>query len=259
MPGEGFVCAQPWEIGKALSASRARMQDMLASVLIVEDDADLSTIMATRLSKAGYGCTQAYSGTEAALRLEAHAFDLVVTDLMLPGASGEELVGAIRAQGSHVPVLVTSARAASADKVALLRLGADDYLAKPFDLDELEARVAALLRRAGKDLAAQGTGLTAALCAGRWRIDREARIFSVDGRDIPLTRIEFNILELLASHPRKVFTKAELYELAWGEPYAADDSTVNTHISNIRAKLRSTGADSYIQTVWGLGFKLNAS
>lgn len=227
---------------------------MLASVLIVEDDADLNTIMATRLSKAGYGCTQAYSGTEAALQLEARPFDLVVTDLMLPGTSGEELVGALRAQDSSVPILITSARAASTDKVALLRLGADDYLAKPFDLDELEARVEALLRRAGMDVRD-----TTTLRVGLWEIDREARTFAVGGQSVPLTRIEFNILELLASHPRRVFTKAELYELAWGEPFAADDSTVNAHISNIRAKLRRTGTDGYLQTVWGLGFKLNVS
>lgn len=230
---------------------------MKTQILIVEGDADLNTIMATRLVKAGYSCTQAYSGSEAILQLAVNTFDLVITDLMLPGINGETLVDTLRSQGSHIPVLVTSARVSSADKVALLRLGADDYVAKPFDLDEFEARVAALLRRAGTGRLNSNDVNTAHLCIGLWDIDRSAHCFSVKGNDIPLTRIEFNIIELLASHPRRVFTKAELYELAWGEAFAADDSTVNAHISNIRSKLRPTGTDSYLQTVWGLGFKLH--
>ena len=94
------------------------------------------------------------------------------------------------------------------------------------------------------------------LCVGAWAIDRAARTLTVDGAEVPLTRTEFNIVELLAAHPRKVYTKQELFELAWGEPYAAEDSTVSVHVSNIRAKLKPTGTDGYVQTVWGLGFKL---
>ena len=96
------------------------------------------------------------------------------------------------------------------------------------------------------------------LRVGSWELDGEARTLAVGGEDVPLTRIEFNIVELLAAHPKKVYTKQELFELAWGEPYASDDSTVSVHVSNIRSKLRPTGTDGYIQTVWGLGFKLAA-
>ena len=96
------------------------------------------------------------------------------------------------------------------------------------------------------------------LRVGKWALDRAARTLNADGVEIPLTRTEFNIVELLAAHPKKVYTKQELFELAWGEPFAADDSTVSVHVSNIRAKLKPTGTDGYIQTVWGLGFKLAA-
>ena len=232
-----------------------------ASVLIVEDDAGISEIVAEHLGRAGYACTQAFSGTEARLVLEGarergERFDVVVCDLMLPGLPGEELVRLIRAADEDTPIVVTSARSAASDKIDLLKLGADDYLAKPFDLDELTVRIEVQLRHRGRASAPQPGGDT--LRAGAWAIDRAARTLSVDGAEVPLTRTEFNIVELLAAHPKKVYTKQELFELAWGEPFAADDSTVSVHVSNIRAKLKPTGTDGYIQTVWGLGFKLSA-
>ena len=232
-----------------------------ASVLIVEDDAHISGIVAEHLGRAGYACTQAFSGTEARLVLDGarqrgERFDVVVCDLMLPGLPGEELVRLIRAADEDTPIVVTSARSAASDKIDLLKLGADDYLAKPFDLDELTVRIEVQLRHRGRASAPQPGGDT--LRAGAWTIDRAARTLSVDGVEVPLTRTEFNIVELLAAHPKKVYTKQELFELAWGEPFAADDSTVSVHVSNIRAKLKPTGTDGYIQTVWGLGFKLAA-
>ncbi|OUO86019.1 DNA-binding response regulator [Gordonibacter sp. An230] len=232
-----------------------------ASVLIVEDDAHISGIVSEHLGRAGYVCAQAFSGTEARLVLESAAarderFDLVVCDLMLPGMSGEEVVRLIRAADADTPIIVTSARSAASDKVDLLKLGADDYLAKPFDLDELLARIEVQLRHRGRAIALQPGGDV--LRVGEWSLDRAARTLKVGGVEILLTRTEFNIVELLAAHPKKVYTKQELFELAWGEPFAADDSTVSVHVSNIRAKLKPTGTDGYIQTVWGLGFKLAA-
>lgn len=229
------------------------------TVLIVEDDAHISGIVADCLGNAGYACTQAFSGTEARLVLEAVAargerFDVVVCDLMLPGLPGEDIVRLIRATDAHMPIVVTSARTSATDKIDLLKLGADDYLAKPFDLDELLARIEVQLRHRGRAFASQPGGDV--LRVGAWAIDRAARTLTVDGAEVPLTRTEFNIVELLAAHPRKVYTKQELFELAWSEPYAAEDSTVSVHVSNIRAKLKSTDTDGYIRTVWGLGFKL---
>lgn len=235
----------------------------MARVLVVEDDAAINDVVTTRLSRAGHEVTQAFSGSEARLLLggEDPAFDVVVCDLMLPGVTGEELVGLIRAHDAATPIVVVSARTTPADKVGLLRLGADDYLAKPFDLDELLARVEVQLRHHAPD--AVGAQAAQALRWRRWELDPEARTLTVSPGDtgegggaVALTRIEFNILELLVRRPNKVFTKAELFELAWGEPFAGDESTVAVHVSNIRAKLRPSGTDDYVRTVWGMGFKL---
>lgn len=235
----------------------------MARVLVIEDDAAINEVVATRLSRDGHAVTQAFSGSEARLLLGAAdekngGFDVVVCDLMLPGATGEELVGLIRSRGSETPVVVISARTTAADRVDLLRLGADDYLSKPFDLDELAARVEVQLRHRGTP-APDGRTLR----WRRWELDPEARTLTVApgegderGGAVSLTRIEFNILEALVRRPNRVFSKSELFELAWGEPFAGDDSTVAVHVSNIRSKLREIGTDDYIKTVWGMGFKL---
>ena len=244
---------------------------METRVLIVEDDADINDIVATHLARQGYSCTQAFSGSEARLLLSAQRFpfDIVVSDLMLPGLSGEELVSLIRGRDARVPIIVISARTAASDRVDLLKLGADDYLTKPFDLDELVARIEVQLRHRAPAVPAMGP-CDPASCRDRegggeprrrlrfrdWELDSESRAFTVAGVAVELTRIEFNILETMMARPKRVFSKAELFEAAWGEPFAADDNTLNVHVSNIRAKLRSTGTDSYIKTVWGMGFKL---
>lgn len=228
-------------------------------VLIIEDDADINEIVATRLTRAGYTCQQAFSGSEAKMLLERadeKRADVVICDLMLPGATGEELVALIRSRDERTPIIVTSARTATSDRIDLLKLGADDYLTKPFDLDELEARIEVQLRHRKGDSAARPAGRR--LRFGAWELDPEARTFTVGGERIALTRIEFNIIEILMRRSTRVFTKQELFELAWGEPYAADDNTVNVHVSNIRAKLRASGTDGYIKTVWGMGFKLES-
>ena len=168
---------------------------------------------------------------------------------MLPGASGEELVRAIRAN-SDAPVIVVSARSDAADKVALLKLGADDYLTKPFDLDELHARVAVQLRHA-----ARGAGRAAGVLRFKdWTLDPEARTLAAAGEPVKLTRLEFGIVEALVRRPKKVFTKRELFEAAWHEECFVEDKAVNVHVSNIRGKLRASGTDAYIETVWGIGF-----
>ena len=227
-----------------------------ARALIVEDDTDINGIVAAHLEKHGLACTQAFSGSEAKLVLasDKRGFDVIICDLMLPGMSGEKLVEHIRERDPQVPVIVISARTSASDKVDLLRIGADDYLAKPFDLDELLARVDVQLRHRASPGVTALTGPTLRLHT--WELDPDTRTFSVDGSTVELTRIEFNVIETLMRQPKRVFSKRELFERAWGEPYGADDNTVNVHVSNIRSKLRPTGTDSYIKTVWGMGFKL---
>lgn len=243
------------------------MADGAARVLVVEDDADINETVRASLERAGYACTGAFSGSEARLLLLDGAaaevpFDLVVCDLMLPGMTGEELIVLLRERGSRVPVIVISAKGAVESRVDVLKLGADDYLVKPFDLDELAVRVEVQLRHAA---GAAGAACDV-LAVGRWRLDAAARTLavvpedaagSVGAREVPLTRTEFGIVELIARNPRRVLTKQDVYEEVWGEPYrTVEDATVTAHVSNIRAKLKPTGTDGYIKTVWGIGFKL---
>ena len=232
-----------------------------ASIVIIEDDADINEVVAVHLRRNGFACTQAFSGSEGRLLLSgSEPFDLVITDLMLPG-----MVRLVRARGD-MPVIVMSARTTAADKVALLKLGADDYLTKPFDLDELLARVQVQLRHADvRRASASGAPSDerlpepAAATAMRykdWTLDVDARTLSVREEPVRLTRLEFNILEALVRRPRKVFTKRELFEIAWNEESAVEEKAINVHVSNIRSKLRAAHSAGEIETVWGIGFKL---
>ncbi len=230
------------------------------SVLIVEDDVDLSDIVAAYLRLHGYTCVQAYSGSEAALRClepaaDTSAFDVIVCDLMLPGLSGEEFIAKLRTT-SHVPIIVTSAKAALTDKVGLLRMGADDYLVKPFELEELLARIEACLRRATTTDAHSDCGSDERLSFGRWTLLPASREFLVDGAPLRLTRTEFEIMELLVRHPGRVFTRSEIANAAHDDGRTPSNKTADAHIANIRAKLRQSGTDVYIDTVWGIGFRL---
>lgn len=237
-----------------------------ANILIIEDDPSINEVVCAHLERRGCRCRQAFSGTEGLLLLQEQRPDVVVTDLMLPGIPGEEIVRSIREADGELPIVVISARITAADKIMLLKAGADDYLTKPFDLDELHARINVQLRHrrtrgeAG-DAATTASGETKrarrVLAFRTWELDRDGRAFRVKGAEVALTRTEFNILELLMARPQKVFTKQELFELAWGEPYSVEDSTVNVHVSNLRRKLKPTGTDSYLQTVWGMGYKLH--
>lgn len=216
------------------------------TILIAEDDAAINNLLAEILRRAGFTPVQSFSGTEAKMVLDTQQISLVLLDLMLPGMSGEELVPLIRAKGD-IPVLILSARDSARDKAALLRAGADDYITKPFDEEELLARMEALLRR---------TLHTARVKILRYKdieLDQDGRTVQKENRQLTLTAREFDILKLLMENPHKVFTKANLYQSVWDDEFMGDDNTVNVHISNLRAKL---GAGDYIQTVWGIGFKL---
>lgn len=226
----------------------------MEQILIVEDDADNNTMLREYLENHGYRCTQAFSGSEAKLLFSMQKFDLVLLDLMLPGISGEELIPVF---SPKTPVIVISAKNSLDSKVGLLSAGAEDYLCKPFDLPELLVRIQVQLRRqAGKK--ENGTGIASCKTYHYrdWVLDADAMEMTAAGIPVTLTRHEFLILELLIRNPRRVFSKQMIYEYVWGEDYLAEDKTINVHISNIRSKLKESGTDSYIQTVWGMGFKL---
>ena len=222
-------------------------------ILVVEDDPDINQLLCTIMRDAGYQCQPAFSGSEAMLWAERESFDLVLLDLMLPGLTGEEFITRIR-RGRTMPIIVLSAKAGLEDKVNVLRLGADDFIPKPFDNLEVLARVEAQLRRYKQF---SGGGGSAVLTHGDLTLDRESVTVTAAGKPVTVTAREFDILTLLMEHPKKVFTREQLYEQVWGGEYMGDDNTVNVHISNLRAKLAKASPAEYIKTVWGIGFKMS--
>ena len=221
-------------------------------ILVVEDDPDINNLLFKIVTDAGYDCRQAFSGSEAALLAEQYTYDLILLDLMLPGLTGEEFIERLR-QGKTMPIIVLSAKAGLEDRVNVLKLGADDFIPKPFDNAEVLARVEAQLRRY-KKFSGEAAGETLRL--GDLVLDRESVSVTAGGTDITLTVREFEILALLMEHPKKVFTREQIYERVWGEDYMGDDNTVNVHVSNLRSKLSKVSEREYIKTVWGIGFKM---
>lgn len=218
-------------------------------ILIVEDDSNINQMVYEMFNKCGYKCTSAFSGTEALLRMENSNFDLIILDLMLPGMPGDEVLKNIR-EKSKVPVIVLSAKDELDTKVDLLKLGANDYMTKPFALKELEARALVQLRDS-KENSQDGI-----IEFNNLKYDIQKKQVTIDGQSLSLTVHELKIMELLLHHPGRVFSKNEIYEYAWDDYYIGEDKTINVHISNIRQKIKKITDTKYIETVWGLGFKL---
>lgn len=222
-------------------------------ILIIEDDAQNNQMLREYLESHGYMCRQAYSGSEGKLLFSMEEFDLILLDLMLPGITGEELVSVF---SEKTPVIVLSAKSGLDSKVDVLSAGAEDYICKPFDLPELLVRIQVQLRRQNRAGGRKAVHAQEGYVWREWRLDPDTQEMTACGKTVALTRHEFLIVELLIRNPRRVFTKEMIYEYVWGEEYLAEDKTINVHISNIRSKLKESGTDSYIQTVWGMGFKL---
>lgn len=224
-------------------------------ILIAEDDMDINNLLTKMLSNKGYNIRSAYSGTEALMCLEHYDFQLVLLDLMLPGMSGEEIISKIR-NIKNMPIIVISAKIAQDTKVEVLRIGADDFIVKPFDINEVLARVEAQLRR--YMVFSTPKGEKNILSHKNLILNRETVEVFLKGKQVNVTAKEFAILELLMEHPKKVFTKANLFEQVWKDEYLGDDNTVNVHISNLRTKLSKIDPGvEYIHTVWGIGFKMS--
>lgn len=229
-------------------------------ILIVEDDPDISHILAKIMHLQGYVPTQAFSGSEANLRLFSEGtgreeYDLILMDLMLPGLPGEELIERIR-ETSDVPIIVLSAKSALEDRVGVLNMGADDYLTKPFEKEEVIARVNSALRRYGRGRKQAGTTKEQTLSYKNLKIYPEAREVTVCERPLSLTAHEYDILCLLVQNPGKVYSRESLYELIWQGSYLGEDNTINVHVSNLRKKIAVLDETEYIKTVWGIGFKM---
>ena len=222
-------------------------------ILVVEDEPDINNLLARILREEDYKVLQAFSGTEAQMATEREMPDLILLDLMLPGMSGEEFLQDLREhQSSPVPVIVISAKGLLEDKVSLLKMGADDYITKPFEPEEVAARVQANLRRWGKE--SQGEK---PLTYKNLKLSPGARKVTLRGKELALTGHEFDILYLLMKNPEKVYSRELLYEQVWHGGYYGENNTVNVHVSNIRKKIKEEDpGEEYIQTVYGIGFKL---
>ena len=237
------------------------------TLLIEEDDNEINHMLTELLRSNGYRSQSAYSGTEALLYLRGQCGEqstvnerprAVILDLILPGMTGEELLHNMKEIDNNIPVIVASAKDDVHTRVELLRAGADDYIVKPFDTEELLARLEVALRRSAKTQGVVKPG--GMLTFKDIVIEPDEYRVTAAGQEVTLTKREFMILELLMSNPNKVFTKNNIYESVWNEEFVGEDNAVNVHISNIRQKLaKVNGDETYIQTVWGIGFKMCAS
>ena len=223
----------------------------MEKILIVEDNRDVNKMLSEVLQDAGYHVASAYTGTDGLNEIKTQPYDLVVLDIMLPYKSGDEILKEVR-EFSNIPVIIISAKDMIGTKIDLLKLGADDYITKPFDLGEAVARVEAIMRRFREH------GQEEKLLQYRdMVVDENSKRITVNNQELELTAKEYLILELLIKNKGKVFTKANLYETIWQDAYLGDDNSVKTHLSNLRSKLKAANPDiEYIETVWGLGYRL---
>lgn len=224
-------------------------------ILLVEDDAHIADLLALHLRDEGLEVVCCTRGDEGLQQLERGGWDALVLDLMLPGVDGLEICRRARAMTRYTPIIIISARASEMHRILGLEIGADDYLAKPFSVLELVARVRALLRRV--DALAQNARLDAGgLSIGGLAIDPIARDARLDGARLDLTPREFDLLYFFARQPGKVFSRMDLLNAVWGYRHEGYEHTVNTHINRLRAKVEADPANPRrILTVWGRGYK----
>jgi two-component system, OmpR family, response regulator len=225
-------------------------------ILIIEDDVDIADMLGVHLREERFEIVHCARGDDGLRRLEQEAWDVLILDLMLPGVDGLEICRRARAMPRYTPIVIISARSTETHRIVGLELGADDYLAKPFSVLELVARVKALLRRVDA-LAKGGQGQAdASLRRGKLLIDPIARAASLAGAPLELTPREFDLLHFFARHPGKVFSRMGLLDAVWGYNHEGYEHTVNTHINRLRAKIEVDPAEPVcIVTVWGQGYK----
>lgn len=227
----------------------------MKKILTVEDDKEINRLICDYLSSQGYETLSALNGLDAVRTVhEQKDLSLMILDLMLPFQSGDMVLDKIR-EFSDIPVIVVSAKSETRSKIELIRMGADDYLTKPFDLDELLVRVEAVLRR--YEVNSGHVSKNRVLTYKNLVLDLMSGTATVFGNTVVLTSKEFAILELMLNNPEKLWSKANIFESVWGENYLSDDNTVRVHMSNIRNKLKIfDNENEYIETVWGMGYRL---
>lgn len=218
----------------------------MKTIAVVDDDLYIGNMLEEVLRSNGYDVLRAYSGTEALLLLSKTRPDLILLDLMLPGLSGEEVLPKVRG----IPVIVLSAKADVKDKVNLLLGGAADYLTKPFDTSELLARIVVQLRKV------EDSAVNVITVGDLW-LDGAAHVVSVKETTVRLTRTEYAILKMLMQNPRQVIAKSVMLDRISQDTPDCTESSLKQHVSNLRRKLRDAGGREYLESVWGIGFKLS--
>lgn len=226
----------------------------MEKILIIEDNKDINDMLSQTLAAEGYQVKSVYDGLVGMRELKSETYDMLLLDIMLPYKSGDEILKEVR-EFSNIPIVVLSAKNMIATKIDLLKLGADDYITKPFDLGELVARIAANLRRTRVQ-----KQLESVYTYKDMELNTSKKQLRVAGTEVEMTAKEYMIIELLLKNNGKVFSKANIYESIWIEEYLGDDNAIKTHMSNIRNKLKTVNPyEKYIETVWGLGYRLYKS
>lgn len=232
-------------------------------ILVVEDDSEIRKLLKDYLTGYDYDVTEAKEGNQASELIASECFDVILMDMMLPFRSGDVLIKELRSRkddikAARTPVIVISAKSGSETRIETIRIGADDYIIKPFNLDEVLVRIEAVLRRSADGAYAssdseQGGGV---LSFGDLEYSEANNMVTFKGSPVKLTAKEMMLLAILLKNPQKTFTKANLYESVWNDTYIYEDNTINVHMSNLRSKLKNATGQDYIETVWGIGYKL---
>jgi DNA-binding response OmpR family regulator len=234
---------------------------MNEQLLLVEDDDAIADAMRLHLEGAGYRLHREANGLQAMAAIDQSTWDLVLLDLILPGADGWDVCRHLRARHAEVPIIMLSARSAEAHRVLGLELGADDYIAKPFSMLELVARVRAMLRRVEQIRSAvTRPPAVTALHFGEYTLDSQCRQLHCNGSVVPLTMREFDLLHFLARHRGRAFSRQALLDSVWGDGFDGYEHTVNSHINRLRTKIEEDPrSPRYIVTVWGMGYRFDGT
>lgn len=227
----------------------------MSKILIIDDEIDLVNLLKDSLENRGHTVLTAFDGEEG-IRKAKEQPDIIILDIMMPGIDGYEVIRRIR-DAIFCPIIFFSAKQSETDMIKGLALGGDDYLTKPFSLNELLARIDAHLRREKRSIFNNNSGKKVFVNFGRLSVDLKSKQAKINDNIISLTKREFEILELLIMHPGQVFSKEQIYEKVWGYDAEGDASTVTEHVKKIRAKIAEFDDTEYISTVWGIGYRFN--